>query len=55
MLITGPGIRHLLGVGDGSEKTQPPDMKKHEQWKHVFVQSRGDDRDLCPGTKYLFC
>ena len=51
--MTGPGIRHILGVGDGTEVTQPPNERK--DWKYVFVQSRGEDRDLHQGTKYLFC
>ena len=53
-LVTGPGVRHLVGaIGDGSRMTLP--SKLNEEWDRVFIQSRAADRELIPGTKYLFC
>ena len=66
-LVTGPGIRHLVGAtGDGSTLTMPPapsdinDIDENDDhcahdFKHVFIQSKENDRMLVPGTKYLFC
>lgn len=55
-MIRGPGIRHLLGArGDGTTIAEPPNLDEHPDWQHVFIQSKGGDRLLTPGTKYLFC
>ena len=53
-LVTGPGVRHLIGAtGDGLRVAFP--SKLNEKWDRVFIQSTAVDRDLIPGTKYLFC
>ena len=55
-VVIGPGICHLLNATrDGSTITQVPNLKKHPNWKHVFLQSTGGNRMLDPGQKYLFC
>ena len=58
-LVTGPGIRHLLGVtGDDPTITllQPPsDIGNSYDFKHIFIQSREVGRKLQCGTNYLFC
>lgn len=47
-------MRRLVGaIGDGSNMTKP--FKFREEWDHIFIQSRAVDRELTPGTKYLFC
>ena len=70
-LVTGPGIRYILGItGNGSTITMPTpsdlvesDDEQHDNSKPesgvkhdvVFIQNRERDRILEPGTKYLFC
>lgn len=55
-LVTGPGVRQLLGVrDDSSTEIKPPNYEEHPEWKHVFIQSNGDKRKLNKDTKYLFC
>jgi hypothetical protein len=55
-LVTGPGVRHLLGAtGDGSKWIPPPDLSKHDEWERVFIQCTTADKNLKPETKLLFC
>ena len=55
-LVTGSGVRHLLGAtGDGSKLIDPPNLTVHNEWEQVFIQSTTADRLLRPKTKFLFC
>ena len=53
-LVTGPGVRHIVIKGSGSDPVSPPQLSRHG-WKNVFIQSKDGERELNPGTKYLFC
>ena len=54
-LVTGPGVHYLVGAtGDDSNMTHPSKFNDQKNGT-VFIQSRAVDRELAPGTKYLFC
>ena len=53
-LVTGPGVRHIVVKGSGSDPVSPPQLSRRD-WKNVFIQSKDGERELNPGTKYLFC
>ena len=36
------------------KKISPPDLTE-TKWKHIFIQSYSKDRELLPGTKFLYC
>ena len=55
-LVTGPGLRHLLGAtGDCSLPIDPPTATAHMEWEQIFIQTTTADKQLKPGTELLFC
>lgn len=60
-LFTGGGAQFIC-AGDEynrdailqKHKIPPPDLTNTE-WKHIFIQSYSKERQLLPGTKFLYC
>lgn len=60
-LYTGAGAKFICIEGQYSEKVKsreakisPPNLT-NTAWTHIFIQSRSNNRELLPGTKFLYC
>ena len=57
-LFTGPGVRKLIGVGEGYDETKEivaPDLSDTE-WDCLFIQGiKTYGRLLEPDTRFLYC
>ena len=60
-MYTGAGAKFFC-IGDqysedmksNRAKISPPNLTGTE-WVHIFIQGYSEDRELLPGTKFLYC
>ena len=53
-LFTGTGAQRLIGLREDVQEFKVADLSE-THWTHVFVESRGKNRKLMPGSSFLFC
>ena len=60
-LYTGGGAQFVCAGGQYTmdailrkTKISPPDLNS-KKWKHIFIQSQSERRELLPGQKFLYC
>ena len=53
-LFTGTGAQRLIGLREDVQEFKVADFRG-THWTHVFVESRGKNRKLMPGSSFLFC
>ena len=60
-LFTGGGAQFMCANDEHNmdailknKEISPPDLTG-TKWKHIFIQSYSKERELLPGTKFLYC